>query len=35
MAKQHSSELFSVFDDPVETSVFSALVELLKESEAH
>ena len=33
MAKKHSSELFSLFDDPVEAAIFSALVELLKERE--
>ena len=31
MAKKHSSEVFYIFDDPLEAAVFSVLVELLKE----
>ena len=33
MAKQHASEAFCAFDDPLEAAVFSVLVELLKKSE--
>jgi len=31
MAKRHSSEVFYLFDDPLEAAVFSVLIELLKE----
>lgn len=31
MAKKHSSEGFYAFDDPLESALFSALVEILKE----
>ena len=31
MAKKHSSEVFYLFDDPLEAAVFSVLIELLKE----
>jgi hypothetical protein len=31
MAEKHSSEVFYAMDDPLETTVFSALVEMLKE----
>jgi hypothetical protein len=30
MAKRHSSEVFYLFDDPLEAAVFSVLLELLK-----
>jgi hypothetical protein len=30
MAKEHSSEAFYALDDPLETAVFSVLVELVK-----
>ena len=32
MAKKHSSEAFYALDDPLEASVFSVLVEMLKET---
>jgi len=31
MVQQHSSEGFCAFDDPLESAVFSVLVEILKE----
>lgn len=31
MAKKHSSEAFYAFDDPLESAVFSVLVELMRE----
>ncbi len=34
MAKKHSSEVFYLFDDPLEAAVFSVLLELLKELES-
>ena len=33
MARKHSSEAFYALDDPLEAAVFSALVELLKETD--
>ena len=33
MAKQHSSEAFYAFDDPLEAAVFSVLIELCKTQE--
>jgi hypothetical protein len=33
MAKQHSSEAFYAFDDPLEAAVFSVLIELCKAQE--
>jgi hypothetical protein len=33
MAKRHASEGFYAFDDPLESAVFSALVEIVKELE--
>jgi hypothetical protein len=33
MAKRHSSEGFYSFDDPLESVLFSALIEILKERE--
>ncbi len=33
MAKRHSSEAFSAFDDPLEAVFYSVLIELLKEQE--
>jgi hypothetical protein len=35
MAKRHSSEGFYSFDDPLESVLFSALIEILKEQEHH
>ena len=34
MAKKHSSEVFYLFDDPLEATVFSVLLEVLKYMEA-
>ena len=31
MAKRHASEGFYAFDDPLETALFSVLIEILKE----
>ena len=31
MVKKHSNEAFYAFDDPLETAVFSVLVEMMKE----
>jgi len=31
MVRQHSSEGFCAFDDPLESAMFSVLVEILKE----
>lgn len=31
MVKKHSSEAFYAFDDPLESAVFSVLVELVRE----
>ena len=33
MAKKHSSEAFYALDDPLETAVFSVLVEMMKETD--
>ena len=33
MVKMHSNEDFYAFDDPLEASIFSALVEMMKELE--
>lgn len=33
MAKKHTSEAFYAFDDPLESAVFSVLVEIIKEME--
>ena len=33
MARKHSSEAFYALDDPLEAAVFSALMELLKETD--
>lgn len=33
MAKRHSSEAFYAFEDPLEASLFSVLLEMLKEIE--
>lgn len=30
MVKKHSSEVFYAFDDPLEATIFSVLVELMK-----
>jgi len=35
MVQQHSSEGFCAFDDPLESAVFSVLVEILKERDRH
>lgn len=35
MVQQHSSEGFCAFDDPLESAVFSVLVEILKERDQH
>jgi len=34
MAKKHSSEVFYLFDDPLEAAVFSVLLEIVKTLEA-
>jgi hypothetical protein len=33
MVQEHASEGFCAFDDPLESAVFSALVELMKKNE--